>query len=145
MKANTVSLLLRAEAGLELAGILAGYRWLHGSWSLFALLFLLPDLSMLGYLRGARTGAWAYNAAHTYSVPAVLAVVTWLIGGVIPSPLWLVWLGHIAFDRVLGYGLKQETGFGHTHLGWKGKDVTLPPEATLRSRHHAAFAGAARA
>ena len=29
----------------------------------------------------------------------------------------LIWLAHIGFDRLIGYGLKYETGFRHTHLG----------------------------
>jgi hypothetical protein len=28
---------------------------------------------------------------------------------------------HAAFDRMLGYGLKYEQGFRHTHLGTIGK------------------------
>jgi hypothetical protein len=30
-------------------------------------------------------------------------------------------LGHSSFDRVLGYGLKYDDDFKHTHLGWIGK------------------------
>jgi hypothetical protein len=28
-----------------------------------------------------------------------------------------VWVGHIGADRLLGYGLKFESGFRDTHLG----------------------------
>ena len=28
----------------------------------------------------------------------------------------LIWLAHIGFDRLLGYGLKYPTGFKDTHL-----------------------------
>jgi len=28
-----------------------------------------------------------------------------------------VWAAHIGFDRMLGYGLKDTTVFGDTHLG----------------------------
>jgi len=108
--------LLRLEDGAVLIGCLAAYRMLHGSWTLLALLFLLPDLSMLGYLRDARLGAWTYNAAHSYVTPIVLAGGLWLAGSQ-PSVLWLIWFVHIAFDRLLGYGLKYGTGFRHTHLG----------------------------
>ena len=34
---------------------------------MFALLFLLPDLSMLGYLAGPRVGAACYNGATATS------------------------------------------------------------------------------
>ena len=33
----------------------------------------------------------------------------------------LIWAAHIGFDRLMGYGLKYETAFGATHLGWRGK------------------------
>jgi hypothetical protein len=32
-----------------------------------------------------------------------------------------IWVAHIGFDRLLGYGLKLETGFEQTHLGPIGK------------------------
>jgi hypothetical protein len=35
--------------------------------------------------------------------------------------LALIWVAHIGFDRLLGYGLKYATAFGHTHLGVVGK------------------------
>ena len=42
------------------------YRAGHFSWGLFALLFLAPDLFMLGYLIDAKWGAAFYNLVHTY-------------------------------------------------------------------------------
>ena len=42
------------------------YRASHFSWERFALLFLAPDLFMLGYLIDARCGAAFYNLVHTY-------------------------------------------------------------------------------
>ena len=30
--------------------------------------------------------------------------------------LTIIWLAHIGFDRVLGYGIKYETAFKDTHL-----------------------------
>ena len=118
MKTNTVHL-LRLEAAAALMGSVAAYHYLNGSWPLFACLFLVPDLSMLGYLFNPRTGAWTYNTAHSYVVPAVLAAATFAWTAAF-SPLWLVWFAHIAFDRLLGYGLKQDEGFGFTHLGTIG-------------------------
>ncbi len=123
MKTNAASLagLLRLEAGAEFAGALVAFHLLHGSWMLFALLFLLPDLSMLGYLLNSRAGAWFYNAAHSYVTPAVFAGGFWLASGSRPSALWLVWFAHIAFDRMLGFGLKYPDAFRHTHLGAFGR------------------------
>lgn len=36
----------------------------HSSWLAFLIVFLAPDLSMLGYLFGPRVGARTYNPAH---------------------------------------------------------------------------------
>jgi hypothetical protein len=33
--------------------------------------------------------------------------------------LTLIWVAHIGFDRLLGYGLKYPVAFGATHLSWK--------------------------
>jgi len=56
----------------------------------FLLLFLLPGLSMLGYLAGLRVGAVAYNLAHVYAVPAAL-------GGIAPTA-WPVFCSEAATD-----------------------------------------------
>lgn len=41
------------------------------------------------------------------------------------EPAWglaaAIWLGHIGFDRLLGYGLKHAHGFRFTHLGLIGR------------------------
>jgi len=102
-----VRLLLRLEGLVVLAAALAGYSQLGAGWGAFAIAFLLPDLSWLGYLAGPRQGAAAYNVAHSYLGPVALA-------------LGLVWCAHIGFDRMLGYGLKYASGFGATHLGRLG-------------------------
>ena len=58
------ALLLRVEDAVLLALTLLLYRDLHLSWILFAILFLAPDLSMLGYLAGPRLGSALYNLGH---------------------------------------------------------------------------------
>jgi len=109
--------LLRIEGLTVLMGACLLYRALHGSWLMFAVLFLTPDLFMLGYLFGVRVGAWVYNLVHTYTAPLALGFVAYFTP--IPSLLaiCLIWTAHIGFDRFLGYGLKYETGFKDTHLG----------------------------
>jgi hypothetical protein len=43
-----------------------------------------------------------------------------------------IWLGHVGFDRMLGYGLKYATGFRDTHLGVIGRrHTTTPPTAAM--------------
>jgi len=109
--------LLHAEGLAVLIGATLAYRHLHASWLLFALLFFAPDLFMLGYVVGAKPGAWLYNLGHTYLAPALLLVLA--LGCRLPWLLaWgIIWIAHIGFDRMLGYGLKYEAGFKSTHLG----------------------------
>jgi len=108
--------LLHVEGGaaLLLAGIL--YRQSQGSWRLFALLFLVPDLFMLGYLFGKRVGAILYNLAHTYTLPLLWLAAFWVPGPISYRWLGLIWIAHIGWDRLIGYGLKYETSFKETHL-----------------------------
>jgi hypothetical protein len=126
---SSVRLLLRAE-GLAVAVASAiFYAQLGASWWLFGALWLAPDLSMLGYLRKPCFGARLYNTFHTYLLPAVLALMAWLlhVHGVLP--IVVIWANHIGVDRALGYGLKFSEGFGWTHLGFVGKgaaELKLP-------------------
>jgi hypothetical protein len=64
--------LLHLEGAAVFAASLFAYHSYHGSWLLFVLLFLLPDVSMIGYVINARVGAMTYNAVHTYVGPLVL-------------------------------------------------------------------------
>src|SRR5216683_1670430 len=66
-------IVLRAEGAAALLVAVVLYARLGESWWLFAILFLAPDLSFLGYLGGARTVAIVYNAAHTLVGPLLLA------------------------------------------------------------------------
>lgn len=114
-------LVLRVEGALMFAAGLLAYAHLGGRWGWFAALFLVPDLSMLGYLLNPRVGAAAYNTGHSYAGPALLAAAAWALGA--PSLLLgaAIWVAHIGADRALGYGLKYATAFGDTHLGRVGR------------------------
>jgi hypothetical protein len=118
---GSVRVILRIEAFAAFAAALAFYA--HGgfSWPVFALLFLAPDLAMLGYLAGPRVGAASYNLAHNEALAIALALGGFF-GGV-PAAVagGLIWIAHIGFDRALGYGLKYPTGFGDTHLARIGR------------------------
>ena len=120
MRGATGWLRLEGLAALAVATVL--YAATGHGWLLFAALFFAPDLAMLGYLAGPAVGARAYNLAHTYAAPAVLAGIGWAMGASLPVALALVWAAHIGFDRALGYGLKLPTGFHDTHLGRIGRD-----------------------
>lgn len=108
------------EAGQFLLSIFL-FSQLDYSWWVFPACLLLPDLSMTGYLFNTRTGARLYNFFHNKLVAILI-----LIPGFWCSIPWLalagiILLGHSAMDRMLGYGLKYDDGFEHTHLGRIGK------------------------
>lgn len=109
--------LLRAEGAVLLALSVMLYALGETSWTLFLLLVLIPDLSMLGYLKDSRVGALSYNFGHAYPLPAVLVAFGVLAGSLLYVALGLIWFAHIGFDRMIGFGLKYPTGFRDTHLG----------------------------
>jgi len=109
--------LLRLEGLVVLLASVAAYAQLGAGWGAFAMLFLVPDLSFLGYLAGARTGAAVYNLAHSYVGPVALLALGTLADLPVVLAIGLIWCAHIGFDRMLGYGLKYASGFAATHLG----------------------------
>ena len=121
MAGSHVQIFLRLE-GLAVAVVSALFYARTGpSWWLFAALWLLPDLSMLGYLGGPKLGARIYNAIHSYVTPGTLAASAILLKSPALLPYAFVWINHIGVDRLMGYGLKYPQGFGWTHLGRLGK------------------------
>lgn len=90
-------------------------------WWLYWVLFLTPDIGMLGYVINTRVGAFTYNLFHHKGLAIAL-----LLAGIylVNEPLQFIGLllfGHSSFDRMLGYGLKYSDNFQHTHLGLIGK------------------------
>ena len=116
-----VRTLLRLEGLVLFVGMTVLYYKWEGSWLVYALLFLVPDLSFAAYLIGPRIGAIAYNAAHTYLAPVALMTLGFAGEGPLVLSIAMIWLAHIGIDRALGYGLKYPAGFGFTHLGRIGK------------------------
>lgn len=112
---------LKTEEALMFAASLYLVYVLGFSPGMFALLFLAPDLGMLGYLAGPKTGAFTYNLAHNKAI----AIAIFFVGlyGNIPSLefIGVLLFSHSSFDRMLGYGLKYPDSFAHTHLGKIGK------------------------
>lgn len=118
---GAVRLMLRLEGLCVLLAAVLAYSTLGFGWGTFALFFLTPDISFLGYLAGPRVGAVTYNAAHSY----IGAVACLIAGFLLPAPALscagVIWCAHIGLDRALGYGLKYPPGFGFTHLGTIGR------------------------
>jgi hypothetical protein len=74
-------------------------------------------MNRLTYLKDPILGALFYNVGHCYLAPAVTIFVGRHADGPLTVAVGLIWLGHIGWDRVLGYGLKYDDGFTCTHLG----------------------------
>ena len=110
------AILLRIEETAILAAATFAYQHLHQSWLLFALLFFTPDIFMLGYLLNTHLGAATYNLAHTLSLPVALLFAGYLLHWQLAPPIALIWIAHITFDRLLGFGLKYPISFKGTHL-----------------------------
>jgi hypothetical protein len=114
-------MILRLEGLAVLAAATIMYGKSGFGWGTFALFFLAPDVSFLGYLAGSRVGAIAYNAAHSY----IGALACFGTGLMLVAPALevagLIWCAHIGFDRAMGYGLKYAAGFAFTHLGRIGR------------------------
>jgi hypothetical protein len=116
-----VDLIVRLEWLFLVAAAVLGYALAGGSWGLFALLILAPDLSMLFYAAGPRVGAFAYNMLHVTVWPLCLLFFGLYTGDALAIQISAIWIAHIGADRALGYGLKHASGFQDTHLGRIGK------------------------
>ena len=112
-----VRTLLRLEGAALAVACMVFYSYFEGSWWMFAILLLAPDLSFAAYLAGPRVGAFVYNLVHSTIGPILLGTFAYLAGAVPAVAVALIWLFHIGIDRMLGYGLKYGTGFKDTHLG----------------------------
>jgi hypothetical protein len=113
--------LLRLEGLTLFVGMTLLYAVWDGSWWVYAILFLAPDLSFAAYLAGPRAGAVIYNAAHSYMAPMALMTTGFALSSPLVLSIAMIWLAHIGIDRALGYGLKYSAGFGFTHLGRIGR------------------------
>jgi hypothetical protein len=112
---------VRGILHVEGVAVLAASLWLYfveleASWIAFAVLILAPDVSMLGYVRSARLGAWLYDLMHNYALALALIVVGVATDEVIVEGLGFILSAHVGMDRAMGYGLKYTIGFRDTHL-----------------------------
>jgi hypothetical protein len=127
---RSVAVIQRVENGAVAAACLVATVVLFpGLWWMPFALFLVFDLSALGYARSPRAGAFWYNLVHNYTAPALVGAAAFLAsaagadavagaGGIVA----LSWAFHVGADRALGYGLKLPDAFTHTHLGRIGRD-----------------------
>jgi hypothetical protein len=113
---------LRVEGATLLVGSLVAHSATHQAWWLVPVTLLVPDLLMVGYLGGTKLRARLYNVAHAAPLPAIVVGLGWWQARPLVLALGLVSIAHIRMDGVLGYGLKYNDSFQHTHLGWIGRN-----------------------
>jgi hypothetical protein len=111
---------LRLEGVAMAVAALVLYEHVNGSWLLFVLLWIAPDIAAAAYVLGPRVGAAVYNGAHFEALPIALALLGHLGDKPRALQVALIWLSHIGIDRALGFGLKYPSDFKDTHLGRMG-------------------------
>jgi Domain of unknown function (DUF4260) len=111
-------LLKLEELAIFAASIFLLYQLpLHLSWWFYVLLFLSPDIGMVGYFFNAHIGAFTYNFTHHKALAIGLIAMGWYLGYQELMLYGYILLAHSSFDRVLGFGLKYTDDFKHTSLG----------------------------
>lgn len=121
MKDKQIIAWQRLEGGLILAGSLWWFHLNSGSWLLFLLFLFSFDISCIGYVKNPKVGAFLYNLGHSLVVPLTITVFAHPGYKHHLFNFALIWVAHIGMDRLFGFGLKYDDGFGHTHLGIIGK------------------------
>jgi len=112
---------LRLEGLAVFAAGVIGFLALGLPWYLLPLLILVPDVSMVGYLRGPRIGAVVYNVGHDLLTGVAVAGLGLALGSTPVAAFGAVLVAHSGMDRLAGYGLKSPTSFQDTHLGRIGR------------------------
>jgi Domain of unknown function (DUF4260) len=114
--------ILKLEEFAMFAGSILLLYVSNAEWWWYPLLLLGPDISMLGYLAGNKTGAFCYNLFHHKAIAVIIfALGVWILKIDWLMLLGIVLFGHSSMDRFFGYGLKYKSGFKFTHLGEIGK------------------------
>ncbi len=113
--------LLKAEAvALLMLSIILNQTLIPYAWWWFWVLFLTPDVSMIGYVVNSKVGAILYNLAHHKGIAILCFAFGLMLGSTALQFAGLLLLGQSSFDRILGYGMKYPDHFKNTHLGWIG-------------------------
>ena len=121
---------LRLDALVVLVASLGVFHFTHQHWWLYPALLFVPDVFMIGYVRGTSLGAALYNAGHSYFLPALVLAWGWSGHHDLASAIGIIWFGHVGWDRFFGYGLKYDSHFQHTHLGNLARTSRTAPAAS---------------
>ncbi|MGN6647548.1 MAG: DUF4260 domain-containing protein [Cytophaga sp.] len=116
-----MNVLLKLEEAALFILCLFLFSLLPFAWWWFPALLLVPDIAMLGYLINPKIGAYTYNLFHHRLPAATVACCGLYTGDVYWQLAAIILFAHISMDRLMGYGLKYEDSFHHTHLGMTGK------------------------
>ncbi|MEO9869738.1 DUF4260 domain-containing protein [Ekhidna sp.] len=93
------------------------FSLLDYAWWVYLVFILTPDIGMLGYSVNTKVGATAYNLFHHKGIAILIgfAGFWWQLPEM--QLAGIILFGHASIDRILGYGLKFDDNFKHTHLG----------------------------
>ena len=107
------------ELGVLAVSVVLLYKLDMGfNWWMYIILFLSPDIGMIGYAVSPKIGAITYNFVHHKAVAASVLIIGVLLRDDYCIFAGLMLFAHSAFDRVLGYGLKYSDSFKHTNVGY---------------------------
>lgn len=98
---------------------LAVYHHSGHSWLTFALLFFVPDAGAIGYAASHKLGSTLYNLTHWLVWPLALGAFGILHDHAMAQMIAMIWVTHVAFDRMLGWGFKNGGSFYETGMGDK--------------------------
>lgn len=107
-------IILRIESFFIFLSGIFFYHQFNMSWQFFFIIFFIPDISILAYFINKKIGALFYNLTHNYIFPIILLILFY--DNTLLLSLAFIWITHIGFDRMLGFGLKSTQGFYYTHL-----------------------------
>jgi len=108
--------LLHGEGFVVLTLCIFFYKYGQFSWTLFFILLLSPDISIVGYLFNKKMGAIIYNIFHTYIITIGIIILGLIFSNQTIIAIGIIWSAHIGMDRMVGFGLKYPTKFNDTHL-----------------------------
>lgn len=118
MLTNPITLRRMEALAVFLLGLwlykMGGYSWLT-----FILLFFLPDAGAIGYLKSNKLGSSLYNLTHWIIWPIALGAYGVIADQETAKMVAIIWLTHIACDRMLGWGFKTGGSFYETGMGKK--------------------------
>lgn len=112
-----MNLLLKLEYIALLIFSIVLFATLDYPWWLYLILFLAPDVGMMGYLVNPKIGAITYNLTHVLFVGIGVYGIGIFLNLPVAQLIGVIIVGHSSFDRILGFGLKYSDSFKHTHLG----------------------------